>query len=464
MPRDVDETVPSTAPEATVVTDMAALLGGHPREIGPQALIADRYRVEAVLGTGGMAHVVRATDLVLDREVAVKLLRETTDSEADLARFLAETRTLARLSHPGLVTVLDGGTTTSGRPYLVLELVDGPALSASLDTPMDPTRAAQIGTQVAAALAYAHTQGVVHRDVKPGNVLLRGDGRVKLADFGIAKLLGDQSRHTQTGVVVGSVHYLAPEQVAFEEITPAVDVYALGLLLLRALTGHHAFDGTTVETALARLSVAPAVPDELPPGWRDLLITMTARDPGSRPTAAEVAGRLAWLSGAGAPARILPPAASRRPEARDPRGSAPLAAARGRLAAPGHRIAVSPVAVGAVLLAVLLFVASCHGGQRCRLRGADRRPVGLAVRAGDAAPAGRAETETDSVVAVAEVSPPTVSTSTASTQQKAEAAKPGKGKNKAKHKPDKHENKGKGKGKDKSKDKPGKGKDRPGKG
>ena len=105
-----------------------------------------------------MADVVLATDLLLDREVAVKLLRDATDTEGDLARFLAETSTLARLSHRGLVTVLDGGTTPSGRPYLVMELVDGPALSASLDTPMDPIRVAEIGAEVAAALAYAHTR------------------------------------------------------------------------------------------------------------------------------------------------------------------------------------------------------------------------------------------------------------------------------------------------------------------
>ena len=340
---------------------MGALLAEQTREIttSSAAVIADRYRLERLLGNGGMADVVLATDLVLDRQVAVKLLREATDSEGDLSRFLAETHTLARLSHPGLVTVLDGGTMPGGHPYLVMELVDGPALSASLESPMDPVRVAEIGAQVAAALAYAHTQGVVHRDVKPGNVLLRGDGRVKLADFGIAKLVGDQSRHTRTGTVLGSVHYLAPEQVAFEEITPAVDVYGLGLLLLRCLTGRHAFDGPTIESALARLTADPEVPADLPSGWRELLTSMTARAPQERPTAAEVAGRLAWLSGARTTTRVVPsppvvPPSAARTHRRRLTAAGWLSAARSR---------ISPVAVGVVLLAVLLFAAAAMAGQ-----------------------------------------------------------------------------------------------------
>ena len=357
----MSESVPTVAADPTAATDMAALLADDtPRDLEPAALVVDRYRVEGLLGTGGMAHVVRATDLVLDRDVAVKLLRETTDSEGDLDRFLAETRTLARLSHPGLVTVLDGGSTASDRPYLVMELVDGPPLSASLDAPLDPVRVAEIGSQVAAALAYAHTQGVVHRDVKPGNVLLRRDGRVKLADFGIAKLLGDHSLHTKTGTVLGSVHYLAPEQVAFEEITPAVDVYALGLLMLRCLTGHHAFDGPTIESALARLSVDPEVPADLPSEWRELLTAMTARAPADRPSAADVAGRLAALSGARTTPRVIPPLPAHPTAAgRAPR---PFEAARGLVAGARSRISVSPLAVGAGLLAIILFVAAASAG------------------------------------------------------------------------------------------------------
>jgi serine/threonine protein kinase len=422
--RDVSEPVLET----TQATDMAALLADQARELQSEAVVAGRYRVDSMLGTGGMAHVVRATDLLLDREVAVKLLRETPDAESDLDRFLAETRTLARLSHPGLVTVLDGGTTESGRPYLVMELVDGPTLSASLETPLDPVRVAEVGAQVAAALAYAHTQGVVHRDVKPGNVLLRGDGRVKLADFGIAKLLGEQSLHTRTGTVLGSVHYLAPEQVAFEEITPAVDVYALGMLMLRCLTGHHAFEGPTIESALARLSADPEVPVDLPAEWRSLLTAMTARVPADRPSAADVAGRLAWLSGSDVTPRVVPPVQAPRP-----------ATARRRV--PG-----SPVAVAAVLLAVALFVASALADDGSASD--DQAKTQTASRSAPDRQAGGAEQpvlqpDTDAV--------PVASIEPAKSPKDRPKAKPGKPK----------KDKGKHKG---GKGKPGKGKGKPGKG
>ena len=360
---DVNEASLIARMEPTRATDMRALLAEPSPQPELTAVIAERYRIERLLGNGGMADVVLATDLVLHREVAVKLLRDTTDTEGDLARFLAETSTLARLSHPGLVTVLDGGTTSSGRPYLVMELVDGPPLSASLEEPLDAARVAEVGAQVAAALSYAHTQGVVHRDVKPGNVLVRSDGRIKLADFGIAKLLGDHSRHTRTGTVVGSVHYLAPEQVAYEEITTAVDVYGLGLMLLRCLTGQHAFDGPTIESALARLSADPVIPADLPAAWRDLLTAMTARAPGDRPSAAEVAGRLSRLAGTPTASRVLPP----RPLDQPTVPVRPVRhvgdGARQQLAATWTRLRVPPAVVGAAVLAVALLVAAAVAGK-----------------------------------------------------------------------------------------------------
>lgn len=411
--------------EPTRATDMEALLADRDRELQTETVVAGRYRLEDLLGTGGMAHVVRGTDLLLEREVAVKLLRETPDAEADLDRFLAETRTLARLSHPGLVTVLDGGTTGSGRPYLVMELVDGPPLSASLETPLPPRRVAEVGAQVAAALAYAHTQGVVHRDVKPGNVLLRGDGRVKLADFGIAKLLGEQSLHTKTGTVLGSVHYLAPEQVAFEEITPATDVYSLGLLLLRCLTGYHAFEGPTIESALARLSADPEIPADLPEDWRELLVAMTARRPEDRPAAAEVAGRLGHLSGADlAPHVVVAPP----------------------VAQPVARWRVPAVAAEAVALALALVVGAALTGDGARSEGPTA--AGSSPAAVEAVPedTGAAAGADDAVLAVADVD-------AQPRAKQGKAKSPGKAKGKHKPKP----KKGK-KGKQKQKHQPGKGK------
>ena len=256
-------------------------------------VLGERYELGAVLGRGGAADVFRATDRLLSREVAVKLLRESAESETDRLRFTSEATMLAGLNHPGLVTVLDAGITVE-RPYLVMELVEGETLSqAGARAPLGSARAAEVGRQLAEALAYAHERGVVHRDVKPGNVLLGADGRVKLADFGIARLIGDTVRHTQTGHAIGTPAYLSPEQVRGDAVTTAADVYSLGLALLEALTGERAYAGSPTEAALARLSRPPDVPSTLPSPWRTLLTAMTRTEPADRPTAEAVAGELA---------------------------------------------------------------------------------------------------------------------------------------------------------------------------
>jgi serine/threonine protein kinase len=243
-----------------------------------------------------MADVYRATDLVLDRAVAVKLLRNLTEDSSERARFTAEARTLARLNHGNLVTVLDAGTAEE-QPYLVMELIDGPTLAdCCRDTPLDSARVAFLGAQVADALAYAHAAGVVHRDVKPGNVMLGGDGRAWLTDFGIARLIGDTARHTATGATIGSPAYLSPEQVTGAEVTTSADIYSLGLVLLEALTGQASYSGPPTEAALARLSSPPAIPASLAAGWHTLLQDMTALDPTLRPSAKQVADRLRRLS------------------------------------------------------------------------------------------------------------------------------------------------------------------------
>jgi eukaryotic-like serine/threonine-protein kinase len=256
------------------------------------AVLADRYELADVLGRGGMADVYRATDRVLARDVAVKLLRDTAQSETDRRRFTAEARTLAGLNHTGVVMILDAGISTE-QPFLVMELVEGPTLGQACAAGiLSPARAASVGVQLAEALAYAHDQGIIHRDVKPGNVLIGTDDRVKLADFGIARLIGETVSHTKTGTAVGTAAYLSPEQVKGQEITPATDVYSLGLVLLEALTGERAYPGTPTESALARLSRQPSIPEELPEGWRKLLHAMTSLEPRARPHPLEVAERL----------------------------------------------------------------------------------------------------------------------------------------------------------------------------
>ena len=258
--------------------------------------IAGRYVLGEVIGSGGTADVHRAHDVVLDRPVAVKLLRENAEAASDRARFTGEIELLARLSHRGLVTVLDAGTTEGDQPYLVMEVVDGPTLRKVMNHgPLDPELVADIGGQLAAALAYAHARHVVHRDVKPGNVLIDTSGRARLADFGIARVIGDTVHHTRTGEAIGTVAYLSPEQVRGEEVGAAADVYSLGLVLLEALAGERAFAGTAVDAAFARLARGPHLPGSLSPGWRRLLEAMTHADPVARPGAADVARELAVL-------------------------------------------------------------------------------------------------------------------------------------------------------------------------
>lgn len=259
--------------------------------IEQSTLLDDRYRLDERIGTGGSADVWRATDELLNRQVAIKVLREVSEP-THRDRFVEEARTLAGLNHPGLIVLLDAGI-LGERPYLVMSLADDATLASRIAAgQIESTFVRSIGVQVAHALGYAHEQGVVHRDVKPSNVLLCADGRALLGDFGIARLVGSTEHHTRTGDAIGSPAYLAPEQVAGEDLTPAVDIYSFGLVLLEALTGERAFPGPPMEAALARLNAAPSMPETLDPGWRALLARMTHRIPENRPTAFEVAEEL----------------------------------------------------------------------------------------------------------------------------------------------------------------------------
>ncbi|WP_234005407.1 serine/threonine-protein kinase [Arthrobacter sp. PGP41] len=295
-------------------------------------VLGERYRVGQVIGDGGMGSVYRGTDVVLGREVALKVFRADVTDPEELRRQQAEARMLAGLNHPGLVTLFDTGTLLSGGrevPFLVMELVSGVDLRGHLASgPLPGAEVARLGAELAGALQYIHHRGVVHRDIKPANILLTrytADSplRPKLADFGIARML-DGARVTATNMVPGTAAYLSPEQASGEQVGPAADIYALGLVLLEALTGKVAFPGPPLEAAVARLSQDPDIPDALGPRWTPLLAAMTARDPRARPEASGVAAELGTAGDRGGlanaaggataatealpqPTRVLPP-------------------------------------------------------------------------------------------------------------------------------------------------------------
>ena len=288
--------------------DTTALPAGAP----DARVIGGRYRLDALIGRGGSAEVWRAEDEALGRHVALKLV--TASGGEDAGRVGDEARLLARLSHPGLVPVYDAGTDETGRPWVVMELVDGGTLADEIGRgPVDPVRVAAVGRVLAEALAYVHAQGLVHRDVKPANVLLGSDGRVRLTDFGIARLV-DAAKVTATGLTVGTASYLSPEQVTGSGVGPKSDVYSLGLVLLEALTGEREYPGSAVEVALARLHRQPEVPDWLPAGWPGLLRAMTSRDDAPRPTAEQVAADLGRISAGGTATTVLAAAPVAPPE------------------------------------------------------------------------------------------------------------------------------------------------------
>ncbi|HEX4723028.1 MAG TPA: serine/threonine-protein kinase, partial [Pseudonocardiaceae bacterium] len=253
----------------------------------PERLLPERFELGELVGSGGVADVYRAHDRRLDRPVAVKFFRRDPADRVD-----DEVRALARLSHAGLVTIFDVGT-HDGLPYLVLELVTGPSLKARLSAgPLTVAETVALGTALAGALAHAHERGVVHRDVKPANILLDGHGVPHLADLGIALLIGGQ-RRTRTNEILGTPAYLAPEQVLGDAIGPPVDVYALGLVLLECLSGKVEYgEGNELAAALVRLNRPPRIPAGLPEGLAELLVEMTATEPRRRPTASQCEQRL----------------------------------------------------------------------------------------------------------------------------------------------------------------------------
>ncbi|WP_136611701.1 serine/threonine-protein kinase [Sinomonas albida] len=248
--------------------------------------LGGRYHLESRIAIGGMGEVWNARDQVLGRNVAIKILKEEYAGDTGfLQRFRNEAQHTALLNHPGIANVFDYGE-DSGSAYLVMELVPGEPLSSILEREkvLSPDRTLNIMAQTARALAVAHARGLVHRDIKPGNLLITPDNRVKVTDFGIARL-ADQVPLTQTGQVMGTAQYLAPEQATGQQATGSSDIYSLGVIGYECLTGHRPFSGESqIAIALAQVNDAPPpLPEQVPAPVRALLMSMLAKDPRNRP-------------------------------------------------------------------------------------------------------------------------------------------------------------------------------------
>lgn len=274
-----------------------------------QELLGGRYQLRECVGQGGMARVYRADDVLLGRTVAIKLLNGGSEGVPS-ERARSEMTLLASLNHPAMVTLYDAQLVPGKAEYLVMEFVDGPTLSARIaQGPVPPTDVAMIAADLAEALHVVHGAGVVHRDVKPSNVLLSptslpgSRSGAKLADFGISVLV-DDARLTSPGVVIGTAAYLAPEQLRGAPPAPAADIYSRGLVLLEALTGKRAFgQAEGIGAAMARLIEVPEMPRSVGPQWADLLTRMVAIAPEDRPSAAAVFAAASML----ASAAVVPP-------------------------------------------------------------------------------------------------------------------------------------------------------------
>src|SRR6266516_6877741 len=253
-------------------------------------LLAGRYRLESQIAAGGVGEVWRGEDTLLTRPVAIKLLRAEYAAQPEtLVRFRAEARHTGALSHPAICRVFDYGDPVPPNPaFLVMELVDGPSLAAILIIgPLGAAQTMDVVAQVASGLQAAHASALVHRDIKPANLLISRDGQVKITDFGIAHVAGSVPV-TQTGIVMGTPAYLAPERVRGASATPATDLYSLGVVAYECLAGTAPFTGKPLEVAAAHRDLPlPPFPHAVPAEVARLVGELTAKDPAARPASAE---------------------------------------------------------------------------------------------------------------------------------------------------------------------------------
>ncbi len=381
------------APDAAV--DPAAGLPDGSPPLPNGHVLNRRYRLTGRIAAGGMGEVWRGTDELLGRAVAVKLLRDAHAADEQFrARFRAEAQYAASLSHPGIARVYDYGESVAGpdgdeRPpsataYLVMELVEGEPLSATLarERKMNVDAALDIIAQAASALAAAHEAGIVHRDVKPGNLLITSEGQVKITDFGIARA-ALAAHLTQSGMVMGTAQYVSPEQATARPITTATDIYSLGVVGYECLAGRPPFTAETpIALALAHVhKPPPPLPDDVPAPVAALIGQMLAKEPSGRPASArmvadraialrdkslagELAGEKAWPAGSAertGPVAWFPEASPTSPELRHA-GTAPIPAAvsrRPRSRRPAA-LMITTGAVGAVAAAAVIALMAAN--------------------------------------------------------------------------------------------------------
>ncbi|GAA0575201.1 serine/threonine-protein kinase [Actinomadura livida] len=354
-------------------------------------VLNDRYRLLERLAIGGMGEVWRASDELLGQQVAVKLLRLELGSDARArGRFESEARFAAELRHPGIAGAYDFGE-HEGRAYLVMELVPGEPLDEILarDGGLPLEAVLDMMVQAGQALTVAHDAGVVHRDIKPANLMVSPDGTLKITDFGIARRLAAASQ-TQTGMVMGTAHYISPEQAQGHRLSPAADLYSLGAVAYECLTGAPPFDGSTpVEVALKHVRDAPAeLPPRVPAAARELIMQLLAKDPADRPAnAGMVADRALAIRAALSTGRIPRVGPRAVPPGRHPRSKivTQSTALSGFDAASGadnlasgsvrgqRRAALTYASVAAVLLVCALVAGSLLRGFAFAGSGQDER-------------------------------------------------------------------------------------------
>jgi serine/threonine protein kinase len=280
--------------------------------------LAGRYRIEALIGRGGMADVYRGVDTMLERPIAIKLLTDRSDTV--LRRFLREAQSMARLNHPNIVSVFDAGQ-DAGLSYIIMELLAGRTLSSIPTGELTTHATVRYFIDLLEALAYAHDQGVIHRDMKPANVMVTDDGSVKVMDFGLSRRTSELSSETNAGEIVGTIAYLAPERFLGKVADARSDLYSVGVMMYEIFTGRVPFKSPTddlVAVIFAHVNEIPTAPRAInravPPQIEAIVMRLLEKDADLRfQTARELIGQLAALIGGASPAGVSP--AARRPAA-----------------------------------------------------------------------------------------------------------------------------------------------------